>query len=119
MEVWSSEPVRRAGTTRCSGALCPNYLAADAVPPSRSLERERWVCGWRLWWWRGEGWGGGRIPRARAWGFLPSRHRLDGIDEEGEAGARGGGVEPSRPRGVLRGVDEPLGMRHQAKDTAC
>ena len=60
---------------RCSNVNRREHNAP--VPLSRSPERERWGSGWRMWWWWGASWGGGRIPRARAWGFLtggPTAH---------------------------------------------
>ena len=54
-ERWEEREALRCGRRRFG---CP-----------RSPERKRWVCGWC-----GAGWGGGRIPRACAWGFLAGRH---------------------------------------------
>ena len=45
--------------------------AAPPPLPPRSPERERWESGWRPCAWRGALRIGNRIPRARAWGFLP------------------------------------------------
>ena len=52
-------------------ALGASWEAPRRRPPPKSPERERWESGWRPCEWRGALRIGNRIPRARAWGFLP------------------------------------------------